>query len=171
MRDRNHSSLFYRLRKTKAALLAVSLTLAGILIIMFNGWIQTLDLHDWKWLASLPLGEIGGTLFGAGLLGTLFEYSFRKDQLEATAEQFRNVIKEQAPAMRDAVIEGFAVHPEDLERITKTDYLDDIASNVSPYVWATSNWPTNCIATFEIKSFALPKSGTTSKCESDSLLQ
>ncbi|CPR38245.1 Uncharacterised protein [Mycobacteroides abscessus] len=119
-----------RLRKTKAALLAVALTLAGILLIMANGWVSAIELGDWGWLHALPLGELGGTLFGAGLLGTLFEYSFRKDQEEATVEQFRDIIKEQAPAMRDAVIAGFAIHPEDLKRVANPELLDDIASNV-----------------------------------------
>lgn len=108
----------------------MALTLAGILLIMASGWLSALNLGDWSWLHALPLGELGGTLFGAGLLGTLFEYSFRKDQEEATVEQFRDIIKEQAPAMRDAVIEGFAIHPEDLQRVANTDLLDDIASNV-----------------------------------------
>ncbi|WP_396910307.1 hypothetical protein [Mycolicibacterium sp.] len=97
---------------------------------MANGWLSQLDLGDWGWLHALPLAELGGTLFGAGLLGTLFEYSFRKDQEEATVEQFRAIIKEQAPAMRDAVIEGFAIHPEDLQRVANPDLLDTIASNV-----------------------------------------
>lgn len=124
------SSLAFRLRKTKAALLAVALTLAGVLLIMGNSWLTTLDLGDLDWLHALPLGELGGTLFGAGLLGTLFEYSFRKDQEEATVQQFRDIIKEQAPTMRDAVIEGFAIHPEDLKRVANPELLDDIASNV-----------------------------------------
>ena len=102
----------------KAALLAVSLTLAGILLMMLNGW-----LH------SLPLGELGGTLFGAGLLSALFEYSFRRAQEAATVAQFRRIIREQAPAMRDAVVEGFAVRPEDLKRVANPELLDDLASN------------------------------------------
>lgn len=120
----------FRLRKTKAALLAVVLTLTGILLIVANGWLSQLDLGQWNWLHALPLGELGGILVGAGLLGTLFEYSFRKDQEEATVEQFRAIIKEQAPAMRDAVIEGFAIHPDDLKRVANPELLDDIASNV-----------------------------------------
>ena len=71
IRDKT-SSLSSRLRRTKAALLAVALTLAGILLIMGNSWLTTLDLGDLDWLHALPLGELGGTLFGAGLLGTLF---------------------------------------------------------------------------------------------------
>lgn len=117
------------LRKTKAFLLATSLTLAGVLLIMLNGWVSNLNLGIWDWLHALPIGELGGTLFGAGLLSTLFEYTFRIDQEEATVEQFRQIIHEQAPAMRDAVIEGFAIH-EDLKRVSNPDLLDDIAANV-----------------------------------------
>jgi hypothetical protein len=130
MSAKPRSSLASRLRKTKAAFLAVALTLSGILLIMLNGWLVGMDLGAWKWIHALPLAELGGTLFGAGLLGTLFEYNFRKDQEEATVDQFRDIIKEQAPAMRDAVIEGFAIHPEDLKRVANPDLLDDIASNV-----------------------------------------
>ena len=119
-----------RLRKTKAALLATALTLAGILLIMLNGWLSGLNLGDWSWLHALPLGELGGTLFGAGLLGTLFEYSFRKDQEAAATRQFRQIIHDEAPAMRDAVIEGFAIRPEDLKRVANPELLDAIAANV-----------------------------------------
>jgi len=129
MTGKRRSSLASRLRKTKAALLAVALTFAGIVLIMVNGWLSSIYLGAWSWLHALPFGELGGILLGAGLLGTLFEYSFRKDQEEATVEQFRAIIKEQAPAMRDAVIEGFAIHPDDLKRVAKPELLDDIASN------------------------------------------
>ena len=122
-------SLPHRLRRAKAALLAVSLTLTGILLIMLNGWLSSLNLGDWSWLHALPLGELGGTLFGAGLLGTLFEYSFRKDQEAATTRQFRQIIHDEAPAMRDAVIEGFRFNTDDLERIATPRLLDELAVN------------------------------------------
>ena len=122
-------SLHARLRKTKAAFLATALTLAGVLLIMLNGWLSGLNLGDWAWLHALPLGELGGTLFGAGLLGTLFEYSFRKDQEAATTRQFRQIIHDEAPAMRDAVIEGFRFNTDDLERIATPRLLDELAVN------------------------------------------
>lgn len=125
----NKPSLHTRLRKTKAAFLATALTLAGILLIMLGGWLSGLNLGDWAWLHALPLGELGGTLFGAGLLGTLFEYSFRKDQEAATARQFRQIIHDEAPAMRDAVIEGFRFNTDDLERIATPQLLDELAVN------------------------------------------
>lgn len=119
-----------RTLRIKAALLAVGLTLAGVLLIMLGGWLDGLQLGDWEWLHALPFGELGGILLGAGLIGTLNEYSFRKEQDEAAIERFREIIHEQAPAMRDAVIEGFAIHPEDLKRVANPELLDDIASNV-----------------------------------------
>lgn len=125
----NKPSLHARLRKTKAALLATALTLAGVLVIMLNGWLSGLNLGDWSWLHALPLGELGGTLFGAGLLGTLFEYSFRKDQEAATTRQFRQIIHDEAPAMRDAVIEGFRFDTQDLKRIATPRLLDELAVN------------------------------------------
>ena len=123
-------SPYHRLRRLKAALLAVSLTLAGILFMMLNAWLAPLRLGDWQWLHALPLGELGGTLFGAGLLSTFFEYTFRRDQEAHTLAGFRQIIREEAPAMRDAVVEGFAIHPEDLKRVATPELLDDIAANV-----------------------------------------
>ena len=127
----NHStSLHHRLRRLKATLLAVSFTLAGILLMMLNAWLSPLQLGSWQWLHALPLGELGGTLFGAGLLSTFFEYTFRRDQEAHTLARFRQIIREEAPAMRDAVVEGFAIHPEDLKRVATPELLDDIAANV-----------------------------------------
>ena len=117
-------SPYHRLRRLKAALLAVSLTLAGILLMMLNAWLAPLQLGSWQWLHALPLGELGGTLFGAGLLSTFFEYTFRRDQEAHTLARFRQIIREEAPAMRDAVVEGFAIHPEDLKRVATPELLD-----------------------------------------------
>lgn len=105
----NLPSLHHRLRRLKAALLAVSLTLAGILLMMLNAWLAPLRLGDWQWLHAPPLGELGGTLFGAGLLSTFFEYAFRRDQEAHTLARFRQIIREEAPAMRDAVVEGLSL--------------------------------------------------------------
>ena len=122
-------ALVTRLHKTKAALLAVSLTLAGVLLMMLGAWLAKHPLGEWGWLQALPLGELGGTLFGAGLLGTLFEYAFRKEQDEASADRFRQIIHEQAPSLRDAVIEGFAINKQDLARVATPELLDTIAAN------------------------------------------
>ena len=120
-------SLHHRLRKAKAALLTVSFTLAGILLMMLNAWLSPLQLGEWQWLHALPLGELGGTLFGAGLLSTFFEYTFRRDQERAVLERFRQTIREEAPALRDAVIEAFRFDRQDVARIATPELLDDLA--------------------------------------------
>ena len=117
----------HRLRRLKAALLAVSLTLAGIILMMLNTWLSPLQLGEWQWLHALPLGELGGTLFGAGLLSTFFEYAFRRDQERAVTERFRQTIREEAPALRDAVIEDFRFDRQDVARIATPELLDDLA--------------------------------------------
>ena len=123
----HHPSLHHRLRKAKAALLAVSFTLAGILLMMLSAWLSPLQLGEWQWLHALPLGELGGTLFGAGLLSTFFEYTFRRDQERAVTERFRQTIREEAPALRDAVIEAFRFDRQDVARIATPELLDDLA--------------------------------------------
>ena len=123
----NQSSLHHRLCKAKAAFLAVSFTLAGILLMMLNAWLAPLQLGDWQWLHALPLGELGGTLFGAGLLSTFFEYAFRRDQERAVTERFRQTIREEAPALRDAVIAAFRFDRQDVASIATPELLDDLA--------------------------------------------
>ena len=127
MSANHHPSLHHRLLKAKAALLVVSFTLAGILLMMLNAWLAPLQLGDWQWLHALPLGELGGTLFGAGLLSTFFEYAFRRDQERAVTERFRQTIQEEAPALRDAVIEAFRFDRQDVARIATPELLDDLA--------------------------------------------
>ena len=94
---------------------------------MLNAWLAPLQLEDWRWLHALPLGELGGTLFGAGLLSTFFEYTFRRDQERAVTERFRQTIRDEAPALRDAVIEAFRFDRQDVARIATPKVLDDLA--------------------------------------------
>lgn len=79
-------------------------------------------------LATLILlSELGGILFGAGVLSTLFEYTFRRDQEESTVARFRQTIHDEAPTLRDALIDVFRIDREDLHRIATPELLDDLA--------------------------------------------
>ena len=126
MSDNESSFLLHSIRKTKTVLLAVSLTLAGLLIIMLSRWLAKMTLGAWGWLQDVPLAELGGGLVSAGLISPIFEYVSQRDQ----ERRFRQIIREEAPAMRDAVVEGFAIHPQDLKRVATPELLDDIAANV-----------------------------------------
>ena len=123
------SSLAHRLRRAKGALLAVSLTLAGLLLMMLGQWIKQVELGTWAWLAIIPVADIGSTLLVAGMVGTIFDMALRRDQEETVKAQFRQIIHDEAPAMRDAVIEGFRFDTQDLRRIATPRLLDELAVN------------------------------------------
>lgn len=59
----------------------------------------------------------------------VFEYIDREDGEIRAVRRLRQVLGKQAPAMRDAVIDGFAFKPEDLSRVASPGTLDRIARN------------------------------------------
>ena len=123
--------LYRRLLKTKAALLAVSFTLIGILLIMLNAWLATLSLGDWSWLHHLPLDEVGGPLLGAGLVATVLDYSYRRDQEDGAIQRTQQAIVDLSPAKLWSVLcEGLARHPAELAHLTTPERLDDAAAAI-----------------------------------------
>ena len=123
--------LYRRLLKTKAALLAVSFTLIGILLIMLNAWLATLSLGDWSWLHHLPLDEVGGPLLGAGLVSTVLDYSYRRDQEDIAIQRTQQAIVDLSPAKLWSVLcEGITRHPAELARLTTPEQLDDAAAAI-----------------------------------------
>lgn len=123
--------LYRRLLKTKAALLAVSFTLIGILLIMLNAWLATLSLGNWSWLRHLPLDEVGGPLLGAGLVSTILDYSYRRDQEDVAIQRTQQAIVDLSPAKLWSVLcEGLARHPAELARLTAPERLDDAAAAI-----------------------------------------
>jgi hypothetical protein avisC_04866 len=94
---------------------------------MLGQWIKQVELGTWAWLTTIPVADIGSTLLVAGMVGTIFDMALRRDQEETVKAQFRQIIHDEAPAMRDAVIEGFRFNTNDLERIATPRLLDDLA--------------------------------------------
>ena len=123
--------LYRRLLRTKAALLAVSFTLIGILLIMLKAWLATLSLGDWSWLHHLPLDEVGGPLLGAGLVSTILDYSYRRDQEDVAIQRTQQAIVDLSPAKLWSVLcEGLSRHPAELARLTTPERLDDAAAAI-----------------------------------------
>ncbi len=85
---------------------------------------------SWAWLSFWPLGELGGILVGAGVLGIAWDYFDGRDRERREDARLRRLLKESAPDFRDAVVKGFAVDSEDLKRVATPELLDEIASNV-----------------------------------------
>ena len=98
--------LLDQLYKTKLQLLAVILTVSGVALLVVAHWIDV--SHPPHWLTNLPLTDLGSALFTTGLLAVAFEYIDRKDGESRTRQQLREVLRDEAPAIRDAVYDGFA---------------------------------------------------------------
>lgn len=79
--------------------------------------------------ARLPPVAHALTLFATGLIVIAFEYVDGEDADVRATERLRQVLTEQAPATRDAVIDGFAFDAHDLARVSSADTLDQVVRN------------------------------------------
>ena len=82
----------HRILRLKTALLAVSFTLAGILLLMLNAWLGGLDRGAWGWLRALPVSQVGGTLLSAGFIGTILDMPFRPAVAVSVRADFPTVL-------------------------------------------------------------------------------
>lgn len=119
--------LLDRLYKTKLQLLAVLSIVAGVALLVTAHFLE--GHANFRWLTNLPLTDLGSALFTTGLLAVAFEYIDRKDGDERANQRLRQVLHEEAPAIRDAVIQGFAFAPDDLARVATPQVLDQIVEN------------------------------------------
>jgi hypothetical protein len=94
---------------------------------IFARWAQG---RPWlHWSISLPVGDLGSSLFTTGLLGVGLGYVDSRDGEERAAQRLHRVIQAEAPAIRDAVIDGFAFQPDDLARVANPETLDQVITN------------------------------------------
>lgn len=117
-----------RLYQTKLALLATVCTVAGVAFLLFAHWAERTT--GAAWLRNLPVTDLGSALFTTGLLAIFFQYVGDQDAERRALQRERRVLTEAAPAIRDAVIQGFAFNADDLARVSSPVVLDDIARNV-----------------------------------------
>ncbi len=119
--------LLNRLYRTKMLLSCVLLMTSGTVLIILG---RQLDRSSgWSWLALLPWGEIGGILIGAGLLSIWLDHFFQREQQAIDDDRLRTMLHDQAPTMRDAVLEAFAANLDDLKRVATPETLDRIITN------------------------------------------
>lgn len=116
-----------RIYKLKVTILALVAAGIGIALLALARWIS--DVPGLEWFRYWPLGELGGSLFISGVFVVAYDYINAKDQEERESARLKRVLVETAPAMKDAVIEGFAVGSADLERVATPELLDGIIDN------------------------------------------
>lgn len=119
---------FERIQALKTTIVALIALGVGIALLTLAKAIA--DDPAWAWLSFWPLGELGGILVGAGLLGIVWEYFDGKDREARDDARVRRLLKEAAPDFREAVVRGFAVEDDDLKRVATPELLDAIAGNV-----------------------------------------
>ncbi|CAI7978102.1 conserved hypothetical protein [Frankia sp. Hr75.2] len=113
--------------RLQTAFIGLVTALAGLGLLMLARHLDALP--GLGWLDFFPLGEVGGLLFSFGLLGIGIDYWQRRQAAQLQSAQLRQVITEEAPALRDAVIRGFAFDAEDLARVATPAMLDQIIRN------------------------------------------
>ncbi|TFV62044.1 hypothetical protein E4P41_08570 [Geodermatophilus sp. DF01-2] len=108
-------------------MLATIFTVVGLALIVLARW--SVGEPSWQWLSRLPVSDLGSALFTTGLVAVVFTYFDSQDSEERAAERLKRVIASEAPAIRDAVIDGFAFKQEDLARVATPERLDEIVTN------------------------------------------
>ncbi|QLY30410.1 hypothetical protein H0264_35705 [Nocardia huaxiensis] len=116
-------------RITKLQTIIAAILVAGLGIALMVLGAQTPTNPNLAWLRFFPWSEVGGTLLVAGLLGLGIDYFTGRDREARDTARLQHVLAESAPAMRDAVIQGFAFGNDDLARVASPDTLDDIIQN------------------------------------------
>ncbi|MEV0357678.1 hypothetical protein AB0H71_16630 [Nocardia sp. NPDC050697] len=116
-----------RIVKLQTIIAAIVVAVIGVALMIFEA--QLPHLPGVAWLAFFPWSEVGGTLLVAGVLGLGIDYVTSRDRDRRDTARLTRVLRDSAPAMRDAVVEGFAFGREDLARVSSPETLDDVIVN------------------------------------------
>ncbi|HEX3786109.1 MAG TPA: hypothetical protein VHX38_41205 [Pseudonocardiaceae bacterium] len=116
-----------QLYKTKLRFAGLVTAILGVGFLFISHWAASTPTLSW--LVGWPTDELGTTLLSAGVIAVIFEYYARKESDERTDEHLRRAIRQEAPAIRDAVLDSFAFNPDALKGVASPETLDRIAAN------------------------------------------
>ncbi len=116
-----------RLYGLKITLFAILVGSAGLAILFLAHAVDTGSGPSW--LTFWPLNELGSTLFITGLVVVALDYIDGKEREARDDERIRRLLKESAPAIRDAVIAGFVETPANMRGVATHATLDKLATN------------------------------------------
>lgn len=121
------SSLLDQLYKTKLRFAGLITAILGVGFLFLSHAVATTPTLSW--LVGWPTNELGTTLLSAGIIAVIFEYYARKEADERTDDHLRRAVRQEAPAIRDAVLDSFAFNADTLKDIASPETLDRIAAN------------------------------------------
>lgn len=116
-----------RFQRTKKILAGLVFVVVGVSLMAIGKAIPT--ERELAWLSVIPWSELGAILVGAGIFSLWLDAYFQRERQEADDERLRRMFAEQAPAMKEAVIKGFAFEDNDLRRVATPELLDEIIGN------------------------------------------
>lgn len=116
-----------RLYRTRLVLSCFILVGTGIALLVVEELLA--GSPSWAGIARLPIHEISTILIGGGIFGVWLDYFMRREQQAVDEIRLRSLLREQAPAMRDAVLQAFAANHEDLKRVATPQMLDQVIAN------------------------------------------
>ncbi|MFD9889743.1 hypothetical protein ACFWY9_10400 [Amycolatopsis sp. NPDC059027] len=121
------NQLLDQLYKAKLRLAGLVTAVVGVGFLFLSKAVAT--TATLSWLVGWPTNELGTTLLSAGVIAVIFEYYARREADERATAHFRQAIRQEAPAIRDAVLDSFAFEPETMRSIASEKMLDRIATN------------------------------------------
>ena len=121
------TNLLHQLYKTKLRLAGLVTAVVGAGLLFVAKDVATTPTLSW--LVGWPTSELGTTLVSAGIIAVIFEYYARRESEAIAAERFRTVIRQEAPAIRDVVLDSLAFNPDTLKDVASPERLDQIATN------------------------------------------
>jgi hypothetical protein len=116
-----------RLYRLKLAFLATVFIVVGLTALALDATLA--KASGWEWLQSVQLSELGWMFLGAGLVAVLLHYVGKQDADAHMLDSVQKAIRSEAPAIRDAVVEGFAFAPDNLTSVASPATLDRIVEN------------------------------------------
>ncbi|WP_306359799.1 hypothetical protein [Nocardia sp. CC227C] len=116
-----------RITKLQTIIAAILVAGLGIGLMVLGAYLS--ETLAPGWLSFFPWSEVGGTLLVAAVLGLGIDYFVGKDREARDVARLKRVLAESAPAMRDAVIQGFALGNQDLARVASPETLDGVIRN------------------------------------------
>jgi hypothetical protein len=120
-------NLLDQLYKTKLRFAGLVTAVLGVGFLFLSHTVATTPTLSW--LIGWPTNELGTTLLSIGVIAVIYEYYTREESDERTKKHLREAIRQEVPAIRDAVLDSFAFNPAALRDIASPETLDRIAAN------------------------------------------
>jgi hypothetical protein len=119
-------TLLHRIYRLKLLAIGALLVLAGLLLSFLSDAVGRAGASH---VLVAILNHLADALVVTGGLGIAIDFFTGRAKDEAVTDRTRAVIKDLIPDFTDAVVQGFAVQPDDLKRVATPDLLDQIATN------------------------------------------